>query len=475
MKYCITLLLACFMPFAFAQTADTSIRDGINNVITKTRQINLNNTHYAIVVQSVADGHILYTRNGDRLYTPASVQKLFTAAAGLAYLKPHYQFSTRIYSTGNVHDGTLSGNLYIKFCGDPFLKVKQLNKMFEQLHEKGIHAIKGHVYIDTSDYNNIPYPPGWIWDDLSYGFAAPLNTIILNQNKFVLRLMPADKTNGPPKVISPLPKGIADFENNIRTTNHKVPHCPLTIYSDDQNHYRLSGCINQKWGRQRRTLAIRNVMKFTKYHVSQALKENYIRYDGTIGQQNAPQHKHLVLEHKSKPLSKIVHQMLKESDNLTTDAVFKKLGQRYYKTQGNWQNSVSAVENILQLPAGINFNKNRLDDGAGLSRYDLITPNQLIKLLYYVNHNPTIKKAFFKALPIAGKDGTLIDRMLDQAKTRKIHAKTGGMTGVTSLAGYIETRHHGELAFVIMINNFVGHKKPYLQFEDKICEYLTSS
>lgn len=338
-----------------------------------------------------------------------------------------------------------------------------------------MHAIKGRIYIDASDYNNIPYPPGWIWDDLSYGFAAPLNTIILNQNKFVLRLQPAGKVSALPKIISPLPKGIADFENHIRTTNHKVPHCPITIYSDDQNHYRLSGCINQKWGRQRRTLAIRNVMKFTKYSINQALQSNYIRYTGSIGEHSAPKHKHLLVEHKSKPLSKIVRQMLKDSDNLTTDTVFKKLGQQYYKTQGNWQNSISAVENILELPANINFNKNKLNDGAGLSRYDLITPNQLLKLLYYANHNPTIKMAFFNALPIAGKDGTLVDRMLDQAKTQRIHAKTGGMTGVTSLAGYIESHHHGELAFVVMINNYVGPEKPYLKFEDKISEYLASS
>ena len=174
-------------------------------------------------------------------------------------------------------------------------------------------------------------------------------------------------------------------------------------------------------------------------------------------------------------LQQIIHEMLKQSDNLTTNSVFKKLGERYYKTQGTWQNSISAVKAILAPLAGINFKQNRVNDGSGLSRYDLISPHQLIQLLYYINHNHRIRPALRNALPIAGKDGTLEDRMINQKKSEHIRAKTGSMTGVLSLAGYIETKNHGEVSFAMMMNNIIERHRKYMTLEDKICEFLAAS
>ena len=153
----------------------------------------------------------------------------------------------------------------------------------------------------------------------------------------------------------------------------------------------------------------------------------------------------------------------------------KKLGETYFRSRGTWQNSVNALNAILTKPTGIDFNHNLINDGAGLSRYNLISPKQLAKALYFAYHHNTIKKPFFNALPIGGKDGTLAYRMKDLRSGARVHLKTGNMTGVSALAGYINTKHLGVISFVMMINGFVKPKKPFLELEDDLSRYLVSA
>ena len=466
----ILFILVVFIRPALAN--DNEIAAGIEDAIYSTKKINFKTLNFGIMVQNVETGKTIYQYNENHLFTPASVQKLFTATAALSYLKPNYRFITNIYTTGVIHNNTLIGDVYIKFVGDPFFKRKYLHAMINEMHAKGIHRIKGHVYIDNSDYDNVPYPPGWIWDDLSYSYAAPVNAIILNRNKFLLHFIPSQKTLGTPTLSTKIPSSILHFHNHVETTSTFQKKCPLRIYSDDVNNYMLHGCLYRKWGEQRRSLAVRDVVHYAEFLTKEYLKDNAITYHGDISLKQAPQHRHAFVSHQSPQLSKIIKEMLKKSDNLTTDAIFKKLGEEYYHTQGTWQNSLDALKKILALPANIDFKKNHLNDGAGLSRYNLIKPSQFIKLLYYIHHNPTVRPALYDALPIAGKDGTLDERMLNLGTSERVHAKTGSMAGVTTLTGFVQTKNHGMLTFVIMINDFLGNDHRFLRLQNKVCEYL---
>ena len=458
-----------------AATCAATIPATLKQLITQPVNPLLQKVNIGLVVQSLTSRKILYQYHANHLFTPASILKTFTAAAALAYLKPNYRFHTSILTTGDVKNGTLTGNVYFRFTGDPEFKSKNLLRMIEKLHHDGIDRINGRVYIDRTAFNTVPYPPGWMWDDLSYGFGAPMDAIIINRNKFLLHMKPAKKVGLAPHLSSKLPKNVARFHNRIRTTNRYVKNCPLTIYSDDQNDYTVGGCLNNRWGTQRRSLAIRDVPRYAKALIKNQLKKANVVYHGQVYLRKTPANAKQIVDHLSPTLANITHEMLKDSDNLTTNAVFKTLGRRYYKTVGTWQNSIRALTQILAKPTGINFKHNLINDGAGLSRYNLVTPMQELKVLDYANRNATIRSAFFNALPIAGVDGTLADRMLIEGKSRRIHAKTGSMTGVSTLAGYIESKHQGPLAFVIMINNFVGKRRPMIRLENKICEYLVDA
>ncbi len=442
----------------------------VNAVIQNTHGVNLNNVNFGIAVMSMTTGKMVYKYNIDRLYTPASVQKLFTASAALAYLKPGYRFKTGFFTNGLVRNYELDGDLYVHFSGDPSLKLANLAQMMDELHSMHVNRIQGHVYIDNFDFDRVPYPPGWIWDDLSYSYAAPMDAIILDRNKFALRFTPTQLGQSP-GLSSNLPNGVADFVNRMRTMDSYREDCPITIYSTQHNEYQVAGCLDQHWGAQSRSLAVRDMVRYAEVEVASLLQARGITYLGSVTLQKMPANSTPLVVHASQPLSQLVRYMLKKSDNLYTNALFKKIGEEYSGESGSWQNGLQALKHILGPTANIDFKANLLTDGAGLSRYNLISPHQFISLLNFVYHNASIKTPLLEALPVSGRDGTLQGRMIDEDYAGRVHAKTGSMTGVTALAGYVVAQHD-TFAFAILINDFVGKKSPYMHVEDRVCEAL---
>lgn len=447
-----------------------TIQGGIPKLLTSAPQVDPYNNRISILVNSMKTGKTLYSRFPASLLTPASVQKLFTAVAALLYLKPDFEFHTSLLSNGNIQDHVLKGNLILRFSGDPTLTSNDIKSMIEKLKNLGVRQISGQVYIDNSVYTHIPYPPGCIWDDLSYSYGAPLGAIIIDKNKFVIRFLPANTYDRKPTLQDNLPKGVIHIINLMTTSKNYSKHCPVTIYSNDHNQYRVAGCLVKSWGPQARSLAIRNMTQYAQILLGNLLKQSGIQYRSTVKIHPANPKAHVLIDHKSALLKKIIIKMLKDSDNLATNTLLLKLGERYYHRQGDWQNGLHALKAILK-PTGIDFKKSLINDGAGLSRYNLVTATQIAKLLSFAYHDKLINKPLLTALPIAGKDGTLQYRMRFE-KSERIIAKTGSMTGVSALAGYVFTKNNGPVSFVIIVNGFIGKRRPFVYLENKICKLL---
>ncbi len=462
------LLLFSSLSLASNKYQAKSLRQGINKIIRKTSQ----KVHIGVIVRKAGSGKVLYSHHASFLYAPASVQKLFTATAALLYLGPNFHFNTKLMTNGKIVNHVLNGNLAVKFSGDPEFTHENLSELLSKLQELDITRINGKIYVDVSDYDDVPYAPGWMWDDLSYGYAAPLYAAIIDRNKFILRLEPSKKLYHHPTLSIAIPNGILNFKNQVKTTAKYDKHCPLTIYSDLHNDYLLNGCLTRSWGRQRRTLAIRNPMKYAQVLIEKDLQEDGIAFTSRPQVHRINKLYTVLADYQSPPLSDMLKEMLKKSDNLTTDSLLKEIGRKYSNRQGGWQNGLDALKHILAKPTGINFKSNLINDGAGLSRYNLIKPNQLSLLLSFIYTHPVLRKTLIPALPIAGIDGTLIGRMFSEARGERVRAKTGTMTGVTALAGFVYTRHLGVLTFAVMINGFVGKSTPYRRIEDRICKFI---
>lgn len=432
--------------------------------------------HIGVIVQTMDGSRVLYQHNANNLFTPASVNKLFVAIASLDYLKPDYRFETRLRTTGQVNEGVLNGDLYVQFNGDPTLTDKQFIALMDELKGLGVNQINGRVYLDNTTYGSAAYAPGWLLHDLIFGWAAPLNAVILNENRFAIILSPSNQSGKPATVATTVPAGVVHVENST-TTSLRRADCSLSVYSDNDNTYHVNGCIAKQPSKQYFALALRDPVAYAKVLIANNLTKNNITFNGAVDIQRAPATSTVLTLHQSAPLNLIVKEMLKESDNLYTNSILKQIGSVFYQTQGTWQNGLNAIKQILGKPAGIDFGQIHLFDGSGLSRYNLVSPQQLAKLLHYAYENPQIQPDIWDALPVSGQDGTLRGRLLAFAKGDAIHAKTGSMkhSGVSALAGYIKSHNHGLLVFVIMTNGLEDTHRTYKNTEDRICKFLLTA
>lgn len=452
---------------AYSQQA---ITDGINHYLA---QINPSMS-VGVVVQSMQTGQVLYSKNANHFFEPASVQKLFTVSSALMALKPTYRFQTKLLSTGNISEGVLNGNLIFQFNGDPTLTRSDIVAMVEKLKSMGVNDITGNVIVDNTAYNHVPYPAGWVWSDLSLNFAAPLDTVIINRNQFVATFIPARRVGEKPTIVTNLPPDSATFYNEMTTTRY--PGSPIAIFSNEHNQYVVRGSLPQSAGKEYRSLAIRNMEMYAQGLIRELLQKNNIQFHGKMFSGKTPANAQILEDHSSAPLGHIIIHLLKVSDNLYADTLLKKMGERYANGNGgSWQDGLDAMRPILANDMGINLHELHLIDGAGLSRFNLITPNAISTLLHYIDRNEMLSSTLIPALPIAGVDGTLAWRMPNLARGHRVHAKTGSMEGVSTLAGFVKTEHSGVMSFVIMANKVPKNRWQCLLMENNIVEMLARS
>ena len=462
--------LVCIIGLFFSCYAlsQTSLNESLNRLIAPFSK----STSVGVVVQSMQTQDTLFSYNPDQRFSPASVQKLYTAVAALAYFPKDFVFKTAALSSAKIKNGVLSGNVYFKFSGDPSFTSDNLLRLIYQLKAKGIKKIQGNIYIDNTAFDTISVGPGWMADDLSYAFAAPLSAVIIDKNSFNLKIYPGVKENSRPKLVNDIPIRFASFNNQLQTKNKFSKNCPILIYYRSNNRYLLKGCAFKRKGYWLRTLSIQNPVQFAKLLIAKDFKSSGIVVSANVLVKKTPKTANILVEHKSLVLLNLVVEMLKESDNLIADALLKTLGAQYYHQPGSWQNGVKALEAILEKQAGIDFKNILLVDGAGLSRYNLSSPAQISKLLYFAYQRESIRKDLLTALPIGGLDGTLKYRFTKKPYKRNVIAKTGTMAGVTSLAGYVKVGRNKFLSCVVLINGFVGKVKPYSNLENSICREL---
>lgn len=424
-----------------------------------------------IYVKSMKYGDVLYAQNIHQSFVPASIMKILTAESALLFLGPDYRFSTQFMTDAkSVDNGVLTGNLYLIQSGDPSLTYNDLTSLMNLLKSQQIRSIAGNVYIDDTAFDHRYDAPGWTQKDQHYCYGAPISAGIINHNCLALRVVPGRKTGQLAQIKTSSHYYYPAMQNTVVTKPRHSRGCYLKLGSAAGSSLSLQGCMpkgNYSWGF---SYVIENVLAYNQSLVKNLFKRYGVQIKGQVARGKAQSTLSPVVDHQSKPLRIIVTEMMKKSDNVIASAVFKKLGQLYTKQAGSWESGALAVQNILSRKIGINTAGMRIIDGSGLSRYNQITPAQMMQVLDFAYHHIGTNYEFIAALPIAGVDGTLKHRMYNIS--RKVRAKTGSMQGVISLAGYASSNNKEPLAFVIMVNTR-GSKWTYKELEDRIATLLT--
>ena len=435
-------------------TGIPSIKSKINKLIAESDL----DVSLGIKVISVEDDKTLYELNSNKLFMPASNNKLYTCAAALHYLGRDHIFKTTILKNNN--------DLVLKGGGDPDLSIEHLDSLANTTAK--IIGDVDTLYLDATLLDSMYYGKGWMWDEGSWWYAAPIGALSVNDNCIDFHIEPGKL--GEPARIDHFPKTEYISQSNKTTTvDNNTELKKLKVERDwvgRTNHFTITGEIVMSDSID--TLQ-RNIHEPTLF-TGTLFKESLAKYGvqvGHIKRGTKVNESETIAIHYSDPLIASATNLMNESDNLTAELLIKIIG-RGNQIEGNWKDGLDSVKTLLSDSAGIDTSRIRLVDGSGVSRYNLTSPDQLTRFLKW-SFNSKYKDDFISTLASGGnKDGTMEKRL--EKEGNLIRAKTGGLSGVSNLSGYIFSPKHGPLAFSILISGYTGSSYQAIQLQNKIVQ-----
>lgn len=418
----------------------------------------------AITAKDLTENKLLIDYNGSLKLTPASIIKLITTGAALHILSPSYRFKTEFYYTGDIQDSILNGNVYIKGYGDPTLYSRFFKSFYEKhspfdslaliLKSKGIKYINGKIIGDAGFFDyNLPISTWVVGDVANYFGASPCGLNIFN-NEYSLYFK-TDDTIAPAKLINIIPENMAiDIKNNLY--GGKVSNDQSIIYGDLFDSTRIVvGLIPLKSDSFEVRGSIPNPPLLAAYLLQEFLKKYFIEvaYDPEFRMEynninDTTEKKVLIYEHYSPNLSQIINITNLYSINLFAENITRLCGYKQYKSTTT-ESGTLAINRFWKNITG----EMLLYDGSGLSRFNGVSTQQFISVLDFMYNKSSYKQTFYNSLAIAGESGTLSKMFLHSKAKGKVFAKTGTMTNIRSLAGYIKTQNKHTIAFTIIVNN----------------------
>jgi D-alanyl-D-alanine carboxypeptidase/D-alanyl-D-alanine-endopeptidase (penicillin-binding protein 4) len=448
---------------------------------------------WGVLVTDAATGEVMYSRNPDAYFMPASDAKLFSTALALATLGPDFRVRTTIASSGALDaNGVLIGDLVLIGRGDanlsnrkfPFNKreeregppEKVLSEFADAIAARGVKEVSGDVIADDSMFQHEKFPSGWLVDDILWSYGAAVSAIAVNDNTFSLELRPALNPGDPARYEAGL---AADFYtvDNLIVTGARGSEEKLAVARDPGSRtLHLSGTMPLDAQTRRLTIAIEDPAEYAASLLARLLDARGVKIDGhprarhDVDPQIDAEAPHTILaEHTAAPLSDDIRLTNKNSENLHAELLLlltahEKAGARNYE-------DALKFESEFFKAAGIADGDVVLSDGSGLSRKDLVTPRAIVQLLRYAASQPW-GEMYRSTLPVAGEDGTLSDRMKNTPAAGRVFAKTGTIGHGNTLSGYATTVHGERLLFSILGNNNNLHAQDANKVIDAICEAM---
>jgi serine-type D-Ala-D-Ala carboxypeptidase/endopeptidase (penicillin-binding protein 4) len=452
MPYCAQIVLISFLSLAIgknlALAADIApsqpgdrvcpaqLSDQMNAIADQPR---FHHARWGILVQTLAKGMTLYARDSENYFIPASNAKLLTSAAGLRQLGANFRWRTAVYGQGNR--ATLN-RLTIVGQGDPSLTQTQLKGLAQQLYQQGIRHVQTLVADDSYGQGD-RINPTWEWEDTQSGDGAPVNSLIVDQNQFSVLATP--QRVGQPLKLAFVDLQLAQQWQIENTTQTVAANQPESI-AIERSHSILKIGGQLQVGAEPETInvAVTDPAQNFAQHFRQALNDQQIQVGQTVIQtRSTPVVGKELAAIASPPLAELLPEINQNSNNLYAEALLKKLASTSPQTTAA---GLVVLESTLSK-LGISPQYYQLADGSGLSRRNLVSPIALIQLFRAMHRAPEAT-VFRNSLAIAGENGTLSGRLPNLA----LQAKTGSLTGVMALSGYLTPPQYEPIVFSIMIN-----------------------
>jgi serine-type D-Ala-D-Ala carboxypeptidase/endopeptidase (penicillin-binding protein 4) len=443
------------------------------------------NAHWGILIVDPDRGDTLYSRNAGKLFMPASNQKLITGAVSLALLGAEYRYRTPVaVGAGPRPNGIASGDLVVFGSGDPSMSDAMRGDAFvflqsfaDSLRARGIEGFTGRVRSGRDAFPDAPLGFGWAWDDLDYPYSAGADELMLNEG-FSSIIVRGNERAGLPALAQTKSMGgpgvridattVAKPQGAPSVNRIQVTTAPELASDELHNVVIVRGTI-AAGDTVTEEVAHRNVAGAFIDALRVALSTKTISQLQQPVAQGSPLD--TVFTIVSPPLSEILKRMEKPSQNQIAELLYKTIALE--KTGVGTADSARAVIERQLVAWGARSDGFAVRDGSGLSRHDYVTPATLVRVLDAMRRHADFR-VFYDALPIAGVDGTIRNRMRGTPAEGNVHAKTGFVDKARSLSGYVTTADGRMLLFSFLANNWTTPTRAVERVQDAIAARLAS-
>ncbi len=417
-------------------------------------------------VLDAATGSVVYSKGADLRLVPASNQKLLTSAAALAYLGPDYRFHTTVSYSGTKSGKTVRGDLILKGTGDPTLTDARIDTIAAKVAAAGITTVTGSLVADDSAFDRTPLGLDWSWEDEPYAYSAPISalsgasTALYDTGSVAVTAKPGTAA-GKAGVLSLLPRNSSlTIRNNTRTGAAGSADSVAAIRVHGTNTVVVSGSIPLRGAASTDLVSVEDPTLLAASAFRDALARRKVKVTGKTVVKATTGTVKKVYDLPSVPLAQLMPYFLKVSNNGHAEILIKAMGRQATGKAGTWSNGLAQARTTL-AGLGVPASAVVLGDGSGLSRRDLVTTRQITNLLYAARSKPWFE-LWHRSLPIAGvpgqlEGGTLENRFRGTKAANNLHGKSGTMTGVNALSGYVSDTTGRRLIFSIVSNNAAGN------------------
>ncbi len=440
------------------------------------------NAHLGVLIKSMSSGNVLFEHSAGKLFMPASNEKILTTPTALIKLGTDFKFKTILTHNGSIQDSLLKGDLIVFGDGDPTLYTRfyktpvQVFRGWAALLKKmGIKKISGKIIGDDNAFDDDAIGYGWSHDGLDSWYSAEVSALQFNENYVDLIITPPTGNNNKCAITPNIESSYFNIVDSISVSDGGSDYINVSREYGN-NEIIIRGHIKKNGQNIYRSPSITNPTKFYVTVLKETLENEGISVVGeAVDCDELKNWNHKPDDYKqidtlySPPLKDILKGLMKRSQNLYAETMVKTLGYKYYGL-GSFNNGKKVVEEVLS-GMGIKRNSYAFMDGSGLSRYDYVTPFQLVTILETMRKSKLCNE-WYDLFPIAGVDGTLSSRMKNGKAKNNVRAKTGTISNTRGLSGYVTSAAGDELVFSFLINAHLQSTKATEELTDSVLELL---
>ena len=438
------LIILSYSHYGFCKTLSAQIDDLIQ---TKLQNINL-----GIKIRNLNDDKIIYEKNSNNSFVFSSASKLFITSTIYNEFGLYHNFN----ATFSLHNN----DLYLDITDHPSFSIKDLEHMVIRLTKANITKIR-NIYIVDKPFSLPEQHPNKMFSDSMYCYGSKITSSHINKNCYHLEAKASEKLGRPAWVKSKY--DVYNIKNNTKTISNDI-HARITRFID-KNNIIVNGTLNSNYGKIHISPVIDDHISNISIFLKHMMNKHNIKYSGNISTTQKQRGK--IISIASITNADIISKILKQSDNFVSDYMLASFARN--DNFAEWNFAAKKMLNYISKNFNIDLKEAKLDEASGLSRLNLLTPNHFDSLLSALHKSQN----FSNLMPLfcTPKEAGLLEK---RAKNLNIYAKTGSMTALSSIVGYLISDNKTPYSFVIVTNNFPVKMQYIKDIEEEILKILQS-